>query len=330
MQERLNIEMVRQMNGSDARIFTPSALGSDGERVYINSRFRFYRSTADGAMDAMPTILNTWTSGLIAERDTLWVHGSGGLACSTDGGLHFEEVPLPNWPNSIHAMACADDGTLWAGEKRGVLFFKAPGAKKFTAVTGKAPPVTAIAKGSGGVLVGTEDGKLWIGVAGKLSATSLAAGAPISAVLESERGAIVALSEGEECVSVHRSADGGRSFSTIDLGEDEWLLTLGQVPGGPIVGGGVDGVITASWDDGSSFQVVRHKLGQSERSFDRCCVHQGTLWFGGDFQNLVRVSLDGATKLKVAAKSKASAQSKSKAAAKPKVAAKAAKKKAKR
>ncbi|HUS27022.1 MAG TPA: WD40 repeat domain-containing protein, partial [Kofleriaceae bacterium] len=253
---KLNVEVFRQANSRTNTLFSPVAIASDGERLFVNSRFMFYRSDDNGRLENVLTgeHTNSWTSGLIVTSEALYAFGQDGIIRSADAGASFKPVLEPS---SVRAMAAEPNGTLWAGDEDGVILVKLRGAKSFTAIDQRTAGVTAMCQSTLGVFIGDEEGRLWIGRTGKLSATSLQTGEPIRAVLETDRGTILAISGGEhnQKPTLARSTNGGKSFKTTPFKGS--LLVLAQIPdGGPIIAGGWEGLLAVSRDDGSTFERV--------------------------------------------------------------------------
>lgn len=295
---KLQVEMVRKANASESKLFSPIAIASDGEKLFVNSRFRFYvGDDAEHLSDVRKgDHISNLARGLLLTNEALWAFGDNGIARSVDRGASFKPVSPECY--DVGGMALDPNGVLWAGDGEGAILTKTAGAKAFSRVANARAAVTAIAPSRLGVLIGDADGGLSIGKNGKLTATALQAGEPVRAILETEEGTLLVISGAEFNAkpSIARSTDGGKSFKKTACKAS--LLVLAQAPGGPIVAGGWNGALAASFDDGRTFDAIRHTAADKKQKFQTACVQRGQLLVSGDFQNLVAITTETTTSAK--------------------------------
>lgn len=317
---KLGATIVRKASSRMAKFFSPVALASDGENLYVHSWLRFYNDVGGRLTEVADSDAQSHADGLVVHEGELFACGGDGLISSTDGGETWSAVSVPT-KESLRRIAVDREGGIWVGggyHGGGVVVYRAPNAKSFKMVKGPADFVTAMVTTSKGVLVGDRKGDIWQGVAGKLQKLHSAT-ASIRALLETSEGTFVAFGATEdewESGVLLRSNDGGKKFtSTPQPNFQEWIFVLGEVPGGPIIGGG-DECALVSEDDGKTFQKLRQNITAPCQQFTAVCVHGDALMLGGSENHLVELRV-GAAKKKPAKKSAATKKpAKRKAAAK--------------
>jgi len=280
---------------SSGKEFLPRALATDGAELFVHSWVRLYHRVGDGRLREVGEFgtLDEHREDLLLTSSGLYACGGAGLVRSDDGGETFEPVPLPT-RESLRALAEDSVGGLWVGgghHGTGVLFHRRADTTSFTAVDGPTDMVTCLTNTTRGLVVGDRAGALWVRTKGELAQLHDAR-REVRTVFETAAGtllAVVGKPEQIDDLALVRSTDGGRTFEESALGELS-ILTLAQLPAGPIVAGAEWGAIGISLDDGRSFHAVPHEASfAGGQSFASSCVQNGAVVLGGPFNNLVEV-----------------------------------------
>ncbi len=318
------ITTLRKAQSSLAKLFSPKALASDGENLYVHSWLRFYNDLGGRLSEVLQGSLDGYGDGLAWVDGVLFATGSDGVACSTDGGETWSSVTIPT-DEAMRVIAVDGDQGLWAAggyHGGGRVVYRKSGTKAFKNVSGPKDLVKSMQQSSKGVLVGDRKGDVWLGQAGKLKKLH-AAKKPILAVFETSTGTILASAAEEldgdtydfDTAVLLRSTDGGKSFTTTQV--DDPIMVFGEVPNGPVIAGG-DELVMASKDDGESFVAERQTLHAPCQAFTTACVHDGALLLAGPYNHLIEFRMGGKKAAKKPAKKRAAKKPMKKRAAKKK------------
>ncbi len=193
---------------------------------------------------------------LLVDGDNTWVCGQYGLLARAKKNGPFEKV-------DIGATQCMQtlmktDGALWATGDSGAFRSTDDGEtwQKVREVPGE---VTRPQPSPHGVLLPSDQGRLYIWHEGHVRETALQASVPLWAAASTPTGTLLAVggpNGGYGAGVILRSTDGGRTASSIPVGVDVAIENVAVTPSGRVFCVGPKGTILCSVDDGESFFPV--------------------------------------------------------------------------
>lgn len=299
------------MRYTDTSTFCPRKLASNGSQLFavgfngVTGQPALRQSKDGKQLDELGAgKVADHTDAVLAVGTEVWICGKGGVQRSTDQGRSFQPVAMPKGLEAgayssptFGGIARDATGAVWVGGYNGQ-GFTSTDCRRFVQVRGLDDAnVNAVVPLGEGVLIASDNGRLYFGKAGKVQATSLRARSGLHDACVTPRGTLVVVGHGDSKGSIYRSEDGGQSFAQVKHGLNKALYCIAALPDGRLIAGGREATIAVSYNDGKSFQRVPHpKLaiaigvyGGKERELTFACAHDDAVYLGNPFQHLVRV-----------------------------------------
>ncbi len=268
--------------------FTPNHLASEAGALWATGHAGLHKvDPKKGAAKGID--VGTCRLGLCLHEQMVWVAGYHGVRQTADGGKRFTKLAVPDHKEGapmLNAIARDADGVLWVGGYQGRLlacrdrkqFVLVPFASKSHIVRLRTTPY--------GVVVMTFHGDLGLIQNGKCRKVPVRSPVGLDDACVTPAGTLIVVGGRNDKGIVLRSTNGGQTFTAGKT--PAALYTVASLADGRVIAGG-DEALYGSLDDGKTFARLAYSATKG-RAFCAAIEHEGAVYVGGPWQDLVRVS----------------------------------------